>query len=30
ARDRSQCGPVCPPQGLALARVGYPTDPFQS
>ncbi|MEM1373947.1 MAG: tRNA pseudouridine(38-40) synthase TruA [Pseudomonadota bacterium] len=30
ARDRSHCGPVCPPQGLALARVGYPDDPFQS
>ncbi|MEM6276967.1 MAG: tRNA pseudouridine(38-40) synthase TruA [Pseudomonadota bacterium] len=30
ARERSQCGPVCPPQGLALARVTYPEDPFQS
>ncbi|WP_299362354.1 tRNA pseudouridine(38-40) synthase TruA [uncultured Paracoccus sp.] len=28
ARDRSQCGPVCPPQGLYLAGVGYPQDPF--
>ncbi|GHG84429.1 tRNA pseudouridine(38-40) synthase TruA [Pseudodonghicola xiamenensis] len=28
ARDRAACGPVCPPQGLYLARVGYPTDPF--
>ncbi len=28
SRDRSQCGPVCPPQGLYLAGVGYPTDPF--
>ncbi len=28
ARDRSACGPVCPPQGLYLARVGYPQDPF--
>ncbi|MCA0873204.1 tRNA pseudouridine(38-40) synthase TruA [Seohaeicola saemankumensis] len=30
ARDRSACGPVCPPQGLYLARVGYPQDPFAS
>ncbi|MEM1236739.1 MAG: tRNA pseudouridine(38-40) synthase TruA [Pseudomonadota bacterium] len=28
AADRSQCGPVCPPQGLALAEVTYPIDPF--
>lgn len=28
ARDRAACGPVCPPQGLYLARVGYPEDPF--
>lgn len=29
AADRSACGPVCPPHGLYLARVGYPDDPFQ-
>ena len=28
ARDRAACGPVCPPQGLYLAHVGYPEDPF--
>jgi tRNA pseudouridine38-40 synthase len=28
ARDRSACGPVCPPQGLYLAHVTYPQDPF--
>jgi tRNA pseudouridine38-40 synthase len=28
ARDRAACGPVCPPQGLCLAAVGYPEDPF--
>lgn len=28
ARNRAACGPVCPPQGLYLAGVGYPEDPF--
>jgi tRNA pseudouridine38-40 synthase len=28
ARARAACGPVAPPQGLYLARVGYPQDPF--
>ncbi|WP_428515124.1 tRNA pseudouridine(38-40) synthase TruA [Roseovarius sp.] len=28
ARDRAACGPVCPPQGLYLAGVCYPEDPF--
>ena len=28
ARDRAACGPVCPPQGLYLAAVGYPKNPF--
>lgn len=28
AKDRSACGPVCPPQGLYLAKVIYPDDPF--
>lgn len=28
AADRAACGPVCPPQGLYLAGVGYPSDPF--
>ena len=27
ARNRAACGPVCPPQGLYLAGVGYPADP---
>jgi len=29
ARDRTECGPVCPPQGLYLTAVGYPEDPFR-
>tara|TARA_R100000750_G_scaffold59093_1_gene47263 strand:- start:868 stop:1617 length:750 start_codon:yes stop_codon:yes gene_type:complete len=28
ARERSACGPVCPPHGLSLMGVGYPEDPF--
>ncbi|MGV6849238.1 MAG: tRNA pseudouridine(38-40) synthase TruA [Marinibacterium sp.] len=28
AKDRAACGPVCPPQGLYLAGVTYPQDPF--
>lgn len=28
AADRAACGPVCPPQGLYLAGVTYPDDPF--
>lgn len=28
ARDRAACGPVCPSDGLYLAGVGYPDDPF--
>ena len=28
AADRAACGPGCPPQGLYLAGVGYPEDPF--
>ena len=29
ARDRAACGPVCPPQGLYLAHVTFPDDPFK-
>jgi tRNA pseudouridine38-40 synthase len=28
ARDRADCGPVCPPDGLYLTDVIYPEDPF--
>lgn len=28
ARDRTACGPVCPPQGLYLTHVHYPELPF--
>lgn len=28
AKDRAACGPVSPPQGLYLAHVVYPEDPF--
>ena len=28
AKDRAACGPVCPPQGLYLTGVSYPSDPF--
>ncbi len=28
AKDRAACGPVCPPQGLYLAGVGYPDAPL--
>lgn len=28
ARDRSACGPVCPPQGLCLVGVSYARAPF--
>ncbi|WP_456387663.1 tRNA pseudouridine(38-40) synthase TruA [Profundibacter sp.] len=28
AKDRTACGPVCPPQGLYLAHVDYPELPF--
>jgi len=27
-RSRSACGPVCPPHGLYLSKVTYPSDPF--
>jgi len=29
AANRAACGPVCPPHGLYLAKVGYPFDPFK-
>lgn len=29
ARDRTACGPVCPPQGLYLSGVSYASDPFE-
>lgn len=28
ARNRAECGPVCPPDGLYLAGVSYRVDPF--
>jgi tRNA pseudouridine38-40 synthase len=28
ARERAACGPVCPPDGLYLAAVGYPVEVF--
>lgn len=28
ARSRAACGPVCPPDGLYLVAVRYPSDPF--
>ena len=28
AKNRAECGPVCPPQGLYLAAVTYENDPF--
>ena len=28
ARERQACGPVCPSEGLYLAHVTYPVDPF--
>ncbi|UYV36335.1 tRNA pseudouridine(38-40) synthase TruA [Rhodobacteraceae bacterium D3-12] len=28
AATRDACGPVCPPEGLYLAGVGYPDNPF--
>lgn len=30
ARNRSACGPVCPPQGLYLTGVQYPLDVFST
>ncbi len=30
ARNRSECGPVCPPHGLYLAAVTYPENPFKA
>jgi tRNA pseudouridine38-40 synthase len=30
AQDRAACGPVSPPEGLYLARVTYPKDPFET
>lgn len=30
AARRSACGPVAPPEGLALMGVGYPADPFET
>lgn len=30
AKDRAACGPVCPPQGLYLDSVAYPSDPFKT
>jgi len=30
ARNRAACGPVCPPQGLYLTGVQYPSDVFSS
>jgi len=29
AKNRSACGPVCPPQGLYLSEINYPEDPFE-
>ena len=29
AKERSACGPVCPPDGLYLAKVSYKLDPFK-
>jgi len=28
AKNRAECGPVCPPQGLYLTHVTYPENPF--